>query len=236
MPLPAEGSIIQFWEPLSTWFELSQKAQALLRIAAQVNLGKRAGFEDWNIVKGTCDSGLGETQAEGWVKDLRKARREIAWELDGWVSMGQVRPRLSWSKAKVGWRFVLDAVSTGPNLFGLLALYLANEVAGTGKGVAFCSSCGQSYRPERRLNANTRNYCPLTEPAETLGRLRSFPVSRRHQGWCGSGLPPVYCRSSRSLEHQSIPLLAHHLEPPVCLGSTSPAHQFAPRLSPHRSI
>jgi hypothetical protein len=74
--------------------------------------------------------------------------------------MGEVRPRLSWKSAPARWQLDLDAVSTGPNLLGILALYIASEIAGTGRGMAFCSSCEQSYSPERRLNPNNRNYCP----------------------------------------------------------------------------
>jgi len=159
-PLPAEGSDFRFWEPVSVWFEWSRKAKALLNIAAQLNKGKRASFEDWNTVKGIRDTGLGETEAAPYVQDLRAARRELAWELDGWISIGQIRPRISWNRTPSGWRFSLDAVSTGPNLFGLLALYIVSEVAGTGQGIAFCSSCAKSYRPERRLNPKNRNYCP----------------------------------------------------------------------------
>ena len=160
-PLPAEGPYaVQYWEPLSVWYEWSRKAKALVNIAAQLNQGRKASFEDWNIVKGMRDTGLGETQAEPYVTDLQTARRELAWELDGWISLGQVRPRISWNRTPAGWRFSLDAVSTGPNLIGILALYIASEVAGTGKGSAICSSCTKWYRLERRLNPKHRNYCP----------------------------------------------------------------------------
>jgi hypothetical protein len=159
-PLPAEGSDFWFWEPVDAWCEWSRKAKALLVIAAQLSRGKTARHEDWNLLKGNRDSGLGESSAEPYVQDLRAARRELAWELDGWISIGQVRPRVAWNKTPAGWRFSLDAVSIGPNLFGLLALYIATEVAGTEKGIAICSSCSKSYQPERRLNPNNRNYCP----------------------------------------------------------------------------
>jgi len=160
-PLPAEGpSAVQFWEPLSVWCAWSRKAKALVNIAAQLNQGRKASFEEWNIVKDIRDTGLGETQEKPYVKDLQTARRELAWELDGWISIGQVRPRISWNRTPSGWRFSLDAVSTGPNLFGLLALYIASEVGGTGKGSAICSSCTKWYRLERRLNPKNRNYCP----------------------------------------------------------------------------
>jgi len=159
-PVPPEGSDFQFWEPVSEWFAWSRKAKALLSIAAQLNQGKRASLEDWNTVKDICDTGLGETAAEPYVQDLQTARRELASELDGWISIGQVRPRISWNRTPSGWRTSLDAVSTGPNLFGLLALYIVSEVAGTGKGIAICSSCTKSYRLGRRQNPKNRNYCP----------------------------------------------------------------------------
>jgi hypothetical protein len=134
--------------------------KALLAIAAELNQGKRARVEDWNTLKDICPTGLEEFQAAPpYVKDLQVARRELVWELDGWILMGQVRPRISWGRAPSVWRLSLDAVSTGPNLFGLLALYIANEM-GTGEGFAFCSSCGKSYRVDRRPNPKNRNYCP----------------------------------------------------------------------------
>jgi hypothetical protein len=147
---------VRFCEPIGAWWAWSRKMKALLAIAAEVNQGKRARVEDWNTLKDICPTGL----EEPYVKDLQVARRELAWELDGWISIGQVRPRISWNRTPSGWRFNLDAVSIGPNLFGLLALYIASEVSGTGKGIVICSSCARSYRPERRLNPNHRNYCP----------------------------------------------------------------------------
>jgi hypothetical protein len=158
-PLPREGDF-RFWEPINVWWAWSRRMKALLSIAGTLNRGKRASFEDWNTVKDTRDTGLGETEAEPYVRDLPKARRELAWEVDGWISIGQVRPRISWHRTPQAWRFSLDAVATGPNLFGLLALYVATEVTGTGKGIAICSSCTNAYRPERWLNPKNRNYCP----------------------------------------------------------------------------
>ena len=159
-PLPRQGSDVRCWEPISVWWACSRKMKGLLSIAAMLTQGKRGRFEDWNAVKDIRDSGLGETEAEPYVQDLPTARRELASELDGWISIGQVRPRISWNRTPSGWRVNLDAVSMGPNLFGLLALQVASEVTGTGKGIAICSSCAKSYRPERRLNPKHRNYCP----------------------------------------------------------------------------
>lgn len=186
-PLPRNGSAFQFWEPLALWGEWSKKVSAVMGIAAQLDDGKKASFQDWNIVKGIRDSGSEESGTAPYVRDLGTARRELAWELDSWISIGQVRPRIAWSKQKSDWRLSLDAVSTGPNLFGLIALYLATEVAGTGKGIAFCSSCGDSYEPERRLNPKYRNYCPKCrgesgKQAARRDAARDFRRRQREKG------------------------------------------------------
>jgi len=107
-PLPRQGSDVRCWEPISVWWACSRKMKGLLSIAAMLTQGKRGRFEDWNAVKDIRDSGLGETEAEPYVQDLLTARRELASELDGWISIGQVRPRISWNRTPSGWRVNLD--------------------------------------------------------------------------------------------------------------------------------
>lgn len=154
-PLAPDVSGFMFWEPLSAWWAWSRKMKSLLAIASRLKQHQKASSEDWDVVKDTRDSGIGDSASEPYVRSIPAARAELARELDDWISIGQVRPRISWSIS--GWRFNLDAASMGPNLFGLLALYVATEVAGM--GFASCSECGKSYRPERQLNPKTRNYC-----------------------------------------------------------------------------
>lgn len=162
-PLPREGSDFQVGEPLAHWRVWSRKAQAILNIGARLNQGKLARLEDWQALKDLHDSGLGETEQEPFMKNVAKARAELAFELDGWISMGQVRPRISWKtdNTRLKAQFSLDAVSSGPNLFGLLALNIAVAIAsGEGeKGLAVCCACGESYPPKRRPDPNRRNYC-----------------------------------------------------------------------------
>jgi hypothetical protein len=162
------------------WRQWSRKAQALINIGAQLNQERFPRVADWRVVKDLADSGLGETEQHlrdmGLVepdykcftrapKNLDKAYRQLAYELDDWISIGQIRPRLSWKKRRAqdrigpadGARFSLDAVTSGPNLFGLLALDLALAIAG--KSLAVCTACAKSYMPKRRPNPNRQNYC-----------------------------------------------------------------------------
>jgi hypothetical protein len=153
---PPEGSSFRLREPLAAWRVWSQKAQALINIGARLNQGKIAGVEDWQALKELPSSPFG---TEPFMESVAMARDQLAFELDGWISIGQVRPRISWRKDQA--RFSLDAVSSGPNLFGLLALNIAVAIAaGHGEqGLAVCSACGLSYIPDRRPNPDRRNYC-----------------------------------------------------------------------------
>jgi hypothetical protein len=152
-----KGLSFRLMEPLAAWQAWSKKAQALINIGARLNQGKVAHVEDWRVIKDRPDFGLFGT--EPVMESVTDARRELADQLDGWISIGQVRPRISWRKDRA--RFSLDAVSSGPNLFGLLALNIAVAIAvGHGEqGLAVCSACGLSYIPDRRPNPNRRNYC-----------------------------------------------------------------------------
>jgi hypothetical protein len=159
VPQPAGGSVFRLTEPLASWRAWSRKAQSLMNIGARLNQGKLAHAKDWRRLKEIHDSGLGTEEGEPFMRTMAKARAELGNELDGWISMGQVRPRISWRKDKA--RFSLDAVSSGPNLFGILALNIAISIAaGEGeKGLAVCSACSLSYIPTRRPDPNRSNYC-----------------------------------------------------------------------------
>ena len=154
---PPDRAEFQFWESLDQWVEWSRRARAIVRIGAQLNLGRRAKREDWLIAKGLADpsGGLFLDDAAANLKDLNAERKELAEELDGWISLGQVRPRIEWRRP---WRFSLAAGSAGPNLFGVLALFMITEIANA--SIAICSSCCHAYRPERRIDPKRRNYCP----------------------------------------------------------------------------
>ena len=159
----APESKIRHQEPIDAWRRWSQKAKRLLEIAGYLSASEstRANHKKMPPFDATpWYSDLDGSAPEPPVT-LSAAREQLAEELDDWISIGQVRPRVSWNKTSKGWRLDLDAVSTGPNLFGLLGLYITNEVAGTEKGFAICSSCARFYRTgTRRPNPKNRNYCP----------------------------------------------------------------------------
>src|SRR5262249_44652192 len=164
--VPAEEPDVRFSEPIRAWIEWSRMAKALLSVGLQLRAGKAVTLAEWSTMMGADSSevegaGLFDESVPTKNKDLLKAQRQgFAWKLDDWMLIGQVRPRVSWKREPPGWNFGLDAVTTGPNLFGLLALYIANEVTGSGRAKAFCTSCGKLYDAGRRLNQKRANYCP----------------------------------------------------------------------------
>lgn len=188
-PLPREGSAFRLMEPLEDWRMWSRKAQSLINVGARLNQGKLPREEDWQMfnvwpVEAACY--LRRAEGEPFTETVTNARADLAKELDGWISIGQVRPRISWRKDKEGKaRFSLDAVSSGPNLFGLLALNIAVAIAaGDGeKGLAVCSGCGHSYIPSRRPNPSRQNYCEAcgrkAAQREASRRYRHTPKYRR---------------------------------------------------------
>jgi hypothetical protein len=134
-PTREKGLSFRLMEPLAAWRGWSKKAQALISIGAHLNQGKVAHVEDWQVIKDLPF--FGQVGTEPVMESVTDARRELADELDGWISIGQVRPRISWRKDRA--RFSLDAVSSGPNLFGLLALNIAVAIAaGEGAGCVLC--------------------------------------------------------------------------------------------------
>jgi hypothetical protein len=166
LPLPADLSRARFREPLEVWRRLSRQASALLNIGASLNQQKLGAWDDWKVIKGDYDRrsggllnalGLGGGKTRPYMQKIAHARRELASELDGWISLGQVRPRGAWQPKTNRWRFTLDAVSSGPNLFGMIALAITLAIAGA--ELAVCDGCGNSYRPDRRPNPDRRNYC-----------------------------------------------------------------------------
>lgn len=157
-PLPAQGSDFRFGERLEHWRVWSRKAKALMTIGSHLNRRKLPRYGDWEVIKGFCESPW-ETESRPYMKSLASARKELAWEVDHWIALSQVRPRISWNETVADWRCSLDALCTGPNLFGVLAVYLIGAIAAPGRGIAICSSCAQPYIPERRPDPNRNNYC-----------------------------------------------------------------------------
>jgi hypothetical protein len=158
LQLPWEGSDNWFKEPLDLWRLWSRKSSSLMDIGARLNQGKAARLADWQVIQGVAPTGL-ETESPHarLTEEVSKGRADLSWELDRWLAIGQVRPLIRWKKETQKWQFCLDSVTSGPNLFGLLALSLALSIAGT--ELAVCCSCGQSYLPDRRPDPDRRNYC-----------------------------------------------------------------------------
>jgi hypothetical protein len=148
----------RFKEPIAVWHRFARNVKALLNIAAQLNQGKMARWEDWQTFYEVDEAyELDDPKEQPFMKNVQEARKTLASEVDEWITVGQVRPRIEWDNKTRKWRFSLDAVSSGPNLFGLLALNLSLAIAGT--ELAVCCGCQKSYSPVRRPNSERRNYC-----------------------------------------------------------------------------
>jgi hypothetical protein len=173
-PLPPDGSDFRHKEPIAVWRLWSSKAKALLTIAAELNEERIPSVGDWQVLKELHDSGLGETEHELFMETVANARVELAAEVDRWISYGQVHPHISWEAGKP--RFTM-AAGSGPNLFGMLALEIAYEVASPGKGIAVCCVCQHTYPRERRTSHNNREYCPGCRD----GKRASWRESKREQ-------------------------------------------------------
>jgi len=166
----------RFREPLNVWRQWSCMAKSLMNIGALLNQGKPADPNDWHAYRYACRN-VTPTGLETEERDVSKGRADLAWELDCWLSMGQVRPLIDWVKKNERWQFRLDRMTSGPNLFGLLALNLALAISGT--ELAVCGSRGQSYLPKRRPDPNRRNYC--TSCGERVAQRDASRAYRRRR-------------------------------------------------------
>lgn len=95
---------------------------------------------------------------------LSRAREMLAVHINGWIRMSGTVPWLDWDPKLQVWRIDLIpsgyAFSSGLTLglLGALSIRLM-LVAADSEGFALCTSCHQSYVPNRRPDPTRRNYC-----------------------------------------------------------------------------
>jgi hypothetical protein len=186
-------------EPLTSWRALARAAFALLELSASLKEGSREtknARETWELnwksaiwlsaqqygaVHWDC-----EVEYRFWQlprAELLRIRpfrhfnqRQLANEVNEWLECGGIYLRASWSKERHLPALDLVADSRcGPNLFGFLALQLAQQWTG-GKRIARCP-CGKLFSAAPRSSPRRRNFCPDCKPgtvhmAEYRGRIR----------------------------------------------------------------
>jgi hypothetical protein len=149
IPLPSRVRGYTYAEPTQYWRDLSRRIKAVQSLGAQINQNQKGDQSIWRQIQDTF------IHDPPW-QTLATARRTLTEELNGFLAIGQVRPRVEWHSKKKRWQIELAAQSV-PNLFGLIAHNLLLSV--TGSGLVICSSCHKSFVPERRPDPGRRNYC-----------------------------------------------------------------------------
>jgi hypothetical protein len=138
-------------DPIEDWRRLSRRVRAVQDLGAHLNQGKTGAKLDWTLVT-----------SNDWIKSEKRTvaegRLALAQELNNCLSIGQVRPGVSWDRKKGQWQIEFGAHSV-PNLFGLISLNLLLSISG--RDLVICSSCPRSYVPQRRPDPGRRNYCPV---------------------------------------------------------------------------
>ena len=104
------------------------------------------------------------------LSDREHAKREVAWAVNAWLVLGNVRPELAWYE---GQRFVQLGAAT----FGVLGIQLMNTVTAA-SSIAPCSHCGDLVPRARKPQRRRRVYCDKAECKKWGARERQ----RKKQG------------------------------------------------------
>jgi hypothetical protein len=156
-------------EAWADWVAWALRARSVVRLASayagarnRVNLAR-----EWANL-------LPPMQAAKAAADSSIGRVRLAQDVERWLLLGDVRPRVSLQMdphLRVG----------GLELFGSIALQLAMAVTATA-GLAFCSGCADAYIPERQPGAGRRNYCPFCRKSGLPERDASKAWRSRRRG------------------------------------------------------
>lgn len=138
----------RYYEPIVYWHFYSRQALAMLRIAANLHMGKLSRPEDWDAIYAPHSDGKGN----GHGRDIGLDRHVLNFMVNHWLELGNVRPTFDWDADGT-------LVSLDLELFGTLAIQLLMTVSRS-RGLGLCSSCGLPFIPgKRRPQAGKRNYC-----------------------------------------------------------------------------
>jgi hypothetical protein len=135
-------------EPIETWRFFSKQANAMLNIAANLNLGMPGDDCDWDCV---LASGLPPYNPSiARPAELKLHRNYLLTSLRAWMSMSRFHPWIVNLEGKI---HLGEA-----DLFGKLSLELALAISRI-KAPAVCSACGGQYDAVRRPSEGRSHYC-----------------------------------------------------------------------------
>ncbi len=202
--LPGRANFPNFAsEPLEAWRYYSNRARAVLNVAAALEQGKLGDFADWaqfaffisaetkgpdhpTDPKEAVRFGLSYRNWSGWgSKDnvLEKAREVVAEEVQGWMDCWKQRQgglsdfKLEWQPDAGRWELQLDYHGL---LFPAIAWQLA-LVVGNADSLFVCSGCSSPYirpRDRKKPKKDWGNYCERCT-AEGIAAARASSAHRQ---------------------------------------------------------
>ena len=147
------------WDPIDVWLAHAERARELLRIAADLHLGKVDGT-DWAGIFGAPPDPQSDRQWEKVFNEritpsrrLKDARLGLSLCVNEWLATGSVSPSFSWHASQ-------PEMSLAGGTFGMVAVQLAAAVA-QAPSFARCDGCKKAYfRKGRKPQTGRRNFCP----------------------------------------------------------------------------
>jgi hypothetical protein len=166
-----------FSEPIETWQYFSQRAYAVLSLAAALRGGRTGGAEDWSKLSSLTrrlakehrirlGNGLFEILADrgfaGWASKPTETQRRFLWvELNLWMRLTGVGLVLGGDVKQMKLQL---QINYDGGLLAAIALQLALTVSGS-ESPSRCSGCGHLYvRTKKSPKPGEANFC------ETCGR------------------------------------------------------------------
>jgi hypothetical protein len=185
-------------EPLDSWRSLARAARAVLTLKhsmpeSRATQRTQAEWESnwkaalWLSAQQYARGGHWDCESEYQLCQLpQRIRRpfglfgqnELANVVDEWLACGGIRLRAYWSRDRNQSRLelVVDA-RHGPNLFGFLALQLAQRWD-VGEGLTRCP-CGQFFSPSPTTSPRRRNFCRACRGAGKPGTFHMATYRHR---------------------------------------------------------
>lgn len=173
------------YESLWDWWMWARRADAILKIAANLQAGRRGRRQDWDIVA--------DWKGEGLPRPVRRDDIDAEWYLlcryvNEWCEVSQVSLHISYQPHGI------PAIRFGScwapgRLFGTIGLQLMTRVSGAGS-MAVCSSCSCLFTPSRIPKPLEASYCsgcrgkgvPVRMAKRRLAALKSKARAMRDQG------------------------------------------------------
>lgn len=146
LPPPDRKRSGSIWEPVEAWRHISRQVGACLRVADSLNEGKQPDRRLWLSLVDRWPRKRLPTQDSQWAHLTLRANQ--------WIEWGRVRPELIRPASQ---RHPLMELGVR-GVFGAIALEVGLVLART-DGFAFCSACGDVYKPKRRPVTYERRYC-----------------------------------------------------------------------------